>query len=199
MFPCVFTCPTVVHVDCGVFQFGVLDNDNTNVLLQVCGGEDGKSRIFQNTMTHNRKQCVSLYLEEEYEQLVLECYWTACSKEKTANNRYRFFCIHCKESHKDKNTTSYHRMFKLCNVYKDTASLKMYPNWDRSEQCEKQKLGMKYGKRHLPPLCTAPPLTTRPPPLDLDGEATSTECTDVVSAAEPSPPYKSRIQPVRLN
>ena len=98
-------------MDCGVFQIGVLDNDNTHVLLQVRGGEDGKSRIFRSTMTHNRKQCVALYLEEEYEHLVLECYWTARSKEKMANNRFRFFCIYCRESHKDKNTTSYHRMF----------------------------------------------------------------------------------------
>ena len=58
---------------------------------------------------------------------------------------------------------------------------------------------MKYGKRHSPQLCTAPPLATRPPPLDLDGEAASTECTDDVSAAETTPPCKSRHRPVRLN
>jgi hypothetical protein len=192
MFLCLFPCPLVVHVDCA-------DNDNIDVLLQVRGGEDGKSRIFRSTMMHNRKQCVALYLEEEYEQLVLECYWTARSKEKSANNRFTFFCIHCLESHKDKNTTSYHRMFKLCNVYKGTATLKMYPIWDKSEQGEKRRIGLKFGKHHSPQLCTAPPLATRPPPLNLDGEAASTECLDVVSAADTSPPPKPRIQPVRLN
>jgi hypothetical protein len=67
-------------------------------VLQVFGGEDGKSRIFRSTMTHNRKQCIAFYLEEEYEQLVLECYWTARARVKGPNNRYRFSCIHCKES-----------------------------------------------------------------------------------------------------
>lgn len=106
-------------------------------------------------MSHNRKQCVALYLEE-YEELVLECYWTARSKEKMVNNRHRFFCIHCKESHKDKNTTSYHRMFRLCPVYKGTKALKMYPTWDKSEQGEKQRIGLKYGKRDSPTMPTAP-------------------------------------------
>lgn len=139
-------------------------------------------------MTHNRKQCVALYLEEEYEQLVLECYWTARARVKGPNNRYRFCCIHCKESHKDKNTTSYHRMFKLCRVYEGTKTLKMYPTWDKSEQGEKQRIGLKYGKRDSPPLSSTPSPATRPPPLDLDEQAASTEFTDSASAAESSPP-----------
>ena len=58
-----------------------------------------------------------IYCEEEYGKLVLEVYWQARAKTKTGNNRYRISCIHCKESHKDKNTLSYHRMFNLCKGY----------------------------------------------------------------------------------
>ena len=147
-------------------------------------------------MIHNRKQCIALYLEEEYEQLVLECYWTARAKVKMPNNRYRFICIHCKESLKDKNTTSYHRMFQLCRVYEGTKPLKMYPTWDKSEQGEKQRIGLKFGKRDSPPTSSSPSPATRPPPLDLDDEAASTDCPDVVSAAESSPSQRmSRKRP----
>lgn len=149
-------------------------------------------------MSHNWKQCVALYLEE-YEELVLECYWTARSKEKMVNNRHRFFCIHCKESHKDKNTTSYHRMFRLCPVYKGTKALKMYPTWDKSEQGEKQRIGLKYGKRDSPTVPTALTPSMRPPPLNLDGDAASTDCGDAVSAVESSPPYNARLPRVHLN
>lgn len=150
-------------------------------------------RIFRSTMTHNRKQCVALYLEEEYEQLVLEYYWTARSKKKMTNNMYKFSCIHYKESHKEKNTTSYHKMFKLCNVYKDMTTLKIYPTWDQSEQGEKHRIHIKYRKRDSPPLSAAPAPAKHPPPLNLDGKTTSTDCTDVVSAVETSLPYKSQI------
>jgi hypothetical protein len=53
---------------------------------------------------------------KKYEQLVFECYWTSRSKEKMTNNRYRFFYIHCKDSHKDKNTTSYHKMYSKVKI-----------------------------------------------------------------------------------
>jgi hypothetical protein len=38
-----------------------------------------------------------------------------------------FSCTFCKELHKDKNMTSYHRIFNLCKVYKEPVALKMYP------------------------------------------------------------------------
>jgi hypothetical protein len=74
-------------------------------------GVDGRSRVFRCTMQQNRKNCAAIYTEEEYEELVLEAYWQARDKIKMANNMYRFNCIHCRESHKDKNIVSYHRMF----------------------------------------------------------------------------------------
>lgn len=83
------------------FKLDFPNNDNIHVFLQVRGGEDRKSRIFRNTMTYNRKQCVALYLEEEYEQLVFECYWTTRLNEKMTNNMYRFSCIHCKKSQEE--------------------------------------------------------------------------------------------------
>ena len=83
------------------------------------------------------------------------------------------------KTHKDKNTIFYHRVFKLCKVYKSTKTLKMYPAWDKSEQGKKQRIGIKYGKWDSPPLSNVPSPTKRPPPLHLDREVTSTQCTDV--------------------
>lgn len=68
-------------------------------------------------MNQNRKNCAAIYTEEEYEELVLEAYWQAKDTYKQANNRYRFICIHCRESGKDKNTISHHRMFNMCKSY----------------------------------------------------------------------------------
>ena len=81
-------------------------------------------------MKQNRKDCAVLFEEGEYEQAVLEAYWQSRSKVKMPNNMYHFLCIHCKASHKDKNTVSYHRMFNLYKVYKGNKPLKMYPTWE---------------------------------------------------------------------
>lgn len=47
--------------------------------LHACGGEDGLTMIYKCSMTHNHHHCVSLYLEEEYEQFMLEAHWTSKS------------------------------------------------------------------------------------------------------------------------
>lgn len=104
------------------------------------GQEDSHLSVnYDKTMTHNRKPCVILYLEDEYKQLVLECHKKAKAKEKVGNNRYRFSCIHYNMSFKDKNIISYHIMFKLCPMYKGTKLLKMYPTWDTSDQKKMDK------------------------------------------------------------
>ena len=77
-------------------------------------------------MKQNRKNCASIYIEEEYEDLVFEAYWQVKDKKKMAN-MYMFICIHCKESQKDKNTVFYHRMFNLCKSYMGDKPLKIYP------------------------------------------------------------------------
>lgn len=111
--------------------------------MQLYGGQ----RIFRSTMTQNRKLCAALYLEAEYDALTLEAYWQArVTTERLKNGRYPFSCIFCKEIHKDKNTTSYHRMFNLCTVYKEAVSLKMYPTWKKSDQTELTRIAQKYGK-----------------------------------------------------
>ena len=88
-------------------------------------------------MKQNRKNRASIYTEEEYEDLVFEAYWHAKDKNKMANNMYMFTCIYCKESQKDKNTVSYHRMFNLCKSYTGDKPLKMYPTWEPNNYGEK--------------------------------------------------------------
>lgn len=52
------------------------------VLRQLCGGEEGNLQIYKCTMSHNKNVCVDLYLEDEYEMLILECNWKAKTKMK---------------------------------------------------------------------------------------------------------------------
>jgi hypothetical protein len=119
-------------------------------------------------MKQNRKNCAAIYCDEEYEKLVLEAYWQAKAETKMANNRYRFTCIHCKESHKDKSTLSYHRMFNLCKGYMGEQPLKMYPTWEPSDHKEKARIAAKYGKVSSPTASQFPSLVVFPPPLELD-------------------------------
>ena len=98
-------------------------------------------------MTYNRKQCAALFLEADYDALILEAYsQSRVTTERKKNGRYPFSCIFCKEIHKDKNMTSYHRMFNLCKVYKEPATLKMYPTWDKSDHAELNRVAKKYGR-----------------------------------------------------
>ena len=98
-------------------------------------------------MTYNRKACVTLFLEAEYDSLILEAYSESrVTTEKRKNGRYPFSCIFCKEIHKDKNMTSYHRMFNLCKMYKKPTALKMYPTWEKSDHVELNRVAKKYGR-----------------------------------------------------
>ena len=98
-------------------------------------------------MTYNRKPCAALFLESEYEALILEAYsQSRVTTDRLKNGRYPFSCTFCKELHKDKNMTSYHRMFNLCKVYKDPVALKMYPTWEKSDHGELNRVARKYGK-----------------------------------------------------
>ena len=70
-------------------------------------------------MTYNKKCCIALFLEAEYETLIVEAYWESrVITTRFDNGRHPFSCIHCKETHLSNNMTSYHRMFNLCKVYK---------------------------------------------------------------------------------
>lgn len=140
-------------------------------------GENGTSRVFRCTMKQNRKNCAAMYTEEEYEELVLEAYWQAKDKIKQANNRYRFICIHCRESVKDKNTVSYHRMFNLCKSYTGEKPLKMYPTWEPSNHGEKQRIAAKYGKASSPHASHSPSPASFPPALDLGGGSSTALAT----------------------
>ena len=166
------------------------------ICVQVFAGDDGKSRIFRCTMKQNRRTCAAIYCEEEYERLVIEAYWQSRSKTMMANNRYKFECIHCKESHKDKNTVSYHRMFNLCKVYKGEEPLKMYPTWEPSEHGEKARIALKYGKVSSPTTHTAPQSQKIPPPLDLAVPSAKKRRLPV-RTVEHAPPTKKRILAVK--
>ena len=98
-------------------------------------------------MTYNRKPCAALFLESKYEALILEAYSESrITTERLKNGRYPFSCTFCKEIHKDKNMTSYHRMFNLCKVYKELVALKMYPTWEKSDHGKLNMIARKYGK-----------------------------------------------------
>ena len=84
------------------------------------------------------------------------------------NNRFKFLCIYCKESHKDKNTQSYHRMFNLCKGYMGEQPLKTYPTWEPSNHGEKSRIAAKYGKVSSPTTSHSPSPVVVPPPIYLD-------------------------------
>lgn len=163
------------------------------LFLQVFAGDDGKSRIFRCTMTHNRKHCAAIYWEDEYEKLVLEAYSQARAKTKMANNRYPFTCIHCKESHKDKNAVSYHRMFNLCKVYKGEDSLKMYPTWEPSQSEEKSRIIAKFKKVASPTTSQDPSLEILSLPLDLDTPPITKRALSMVSTKHDLPSKKCKL------
>ena len=100
-----------------------------------------------STMTYNRKPCATLFLEAEYDALILEAYSKSrVITKRLKNGKYLFSCIFCKEIHKDKNITSYHKMFDLCKVYKEPAALKMYPTWEKNDHAELNRVAKKYGR-----------------------------------------------------
>ena len=117
-------------------------------------------------MKQNQKPCAVLFKEHEYEQVVLEAYWQTKGKVKLPNNMYHFHCIHCKTFLKEKNTVSYHKMFNLCKVYKESKPLKMYPTWEPNEHGEKAKIAAKYGKVFSLPLLSVHSSTPLPPPFN---------------------------------
>ena len=98
-------------------------------------------------MSHNRKSCVALFLEGEYEALTVEAYWESrVVTTRLDSGRHPFSCKYCKETHLSKNMTSYHRMFNLCKVYKGSTPLKMYPTWEKSNPGELHRIAKKWGK-----------------------------------------------------
>ena len=97
-------------------------------------------------MTHNRHVCAVLYEEEEYEALVLECYWQSKTNVKHSNNRYIYKCIYCSQQFLDKNGISYHRLMNLCKSWNGPGVLKMYPTWTRSNNSELKRIALKFGK-----------------------------------------------------
>ena len=166
-------------------------------VLQVFVGDAGKSRVFRCTMKQNRKPCAVLFEENEYEEAVIEAYYKSKEKVKMPNNRYPFACIHCKTSHKDKNTVSYHRMFNLCKVYKGDKPLKMYPTWEPSEHGEKARIAEKYGKVSSPPPSSVASPTEQPSFLELEAKP-SRKRTLAIKSSGLSPPTKKRILSVKV-
>ena len=77
---------------------------------------------------------MALFLKADYDALTFEAYSKAIvTTERLKNGMYPFSCIICKEIHKDKNMTSYHRIFNLCKVHKEPIALKIYPTWEKSD------------------------------------------------------------------
>lgn len=94
---CVFIFCTIIHY---VYSYFLCFYNMGHVLV----GDDGNSRVYRCTMKQNRKDCIVLFEESEYELVILEAYWQSRAKVKMSNNRYHFLCIHCKTFYKDKIT-----------------------------------------------------------------------------------------------
>lgn len=92
---------------------------------------------------------------------------------------------------------SFHIIFKVCNMYKGTKPLKIYPTWNRSKHQEKQRMNLKYIKRGSPPISYISFSARRPPSLNLNEEAIFMNNTNVVIIAETSPIFNPRVEHVR--
>jgi hypothetical protein len=74
----------------------------TPLHLQVFGGVQKKSRIYKSTMQQSRHHYVTLYLEDEYEKLVLEAYFDVRRVDVFIINRPLFECKFYGNLFKDK-------------------------------------------------------------------------------------------------
>jgi hypothetical protein len=97
-------------------------------------------------MQQSRHHCVTLYLEEEYEQLALEAYFDIQHVDVLIANRSSFECKFCGNLFKEKNILFYHIMMNLCLDYIGGELLKMYSGMIKVELKELNKLGENFGK-----------------------------------------------------
>ena len=85
-----------------IFAFVLACITHLPFLSQLMVGEDGTSVIYECSMMHNRHQCATLYLEDEYKNLVLEMNWTTKSIVRNASTPFGFTCVDYNEILKDK-------------------------------------------------------------------------------------------------
>jgi hypothetical protein len=97
-------------------------------------------------MQQTRHHCVALYLEDKYEELVLEAHFDVKCLDMPIGNRPSFQCTYYNKCSKDENTFSYHRMMMQCPKYKGKTLLKMYLTWTKAEAKEFTQLGKKFVK-----------------------------------------------------
>jgi len=100
-------------------------------------------------MQQNRHHCVTLYLEDEYEQLALETYFDIWHVDVFIGNKPSFECKFYGNLFKNKIILSSHKMMNLCLNYMGSELLKMYPKMTKVELKELNKLGEKF-KKTLP-------------------------------------------------
>ncbi len=89
---------------------------------------------------------MALYLEDEYEKLVVEANFDCKQLNNPINNCPSFQCKFYKVCMKDMNIISYHKMMNQCLAYKGKDLLKMYLTWNKNETKDIIGLGLKFGK-----------------------------------------------------
>lgn len=97
-------------------------------------------------MRHNKHVCVVLYEDEEYETLVLECYWQSKTNVKYSYNCYIYECIYYSQQFLDKNGILYHKFMNLCKSWNGSGVLKMYSTWTRSNKSKLKRVALIFGK-----------------------------------------------------
>jgi hypothetical protein len=76
-------------------------------------------------MQQNRKTCVALYLENEYEELVVAARFDCKRFDNPICNWPSFQCNFYEACMKDNNIFSYHKLMNQCPSYKGKEPLKM--------------------------------------------------------------------------
>ncbi len=100
-------------------------------------------------MQQIRRTCVALYIEDEYQELVIETHFDYKWLNNLIGNWPSFRCKFCKVCMKNNNIFSYHRMMNRCASYKGKELLKMYRTWNKNETKEITRLCLKFGKTIL--------------------------------------------------
>lgn len=92
--------------------------------------------------TYQTHTC-GLYVEKEYEALVLECNWKSKTNVKHSNNYYIYRCIHCSQQF---NGISYQRFMNFCKSWIGPGVVKMYPMWICYNNSKLKKIALKFEK-----------------------------------------------------
>ena len=104
----------------------------------VEGVQVGGEAVHRCTLKEGRNQCVCLYTEREYKDLIIEAHYDYRFHFYHPDKRRWYWCRFCHQIFSDKNSLSWHRHTDQCQAWKDMQSgpvriLKMYPTFCPSD------------------------------------------------------------------